>query len=166
MIVPAKHDEIDGWVADIPDEVAEHVRGYSLLPDGTYRLDLAPEAEPLVRWHLATHVQRAAIARREREEAGIILTVPGMGSFEIPTGREDRAIMDGALLMLQSDTSRVIRWKAADGTRIDLSYQMLLAINTAVWGYIEDCFAHEEAVGLDPDADPRAGWPSRERVVG
>jgi hypothetical protein len=165
MIVQAKHTE-EGITADIPEEVMPYVRGYSLLPDGTYNLDMDPAGEPFLTYYMADRKGKAQITRREKETAGITLTVPGMGSFNIPTGREDRAMMDGALSMLATEEGRIINWRAEDGTRIPVDYNMLRLINGAVWEYVEECFDRESEIAADPEEDMEAGWPSRTRTLG
>jgi hypothetical protein len=79
MIVPATQDDTGAWVADIPAEVAEHVRGYSLLPDGTYRLTLDPD-----------YIPPREAARREAEAELARRTAASIIDVEEP-GPEDAA---------------------------------------------------------------------------
>lgn len=132
--------------------IGEEVDGRLLVEsdDGSYRA-----------WHIATPTEATAIAlalskpgliaelaawRWSRETAGIVYQEQRIG-----TGRDDQAMLSGALQLAALDPDRCIDWKTADGwVRIDVP--TLQAVGRAVGDHVQSCFSAESRVAARIDA--------------
>lgn len=119
-------------------------RALIVADDGSYRA-----------WHIATPAEAAAIAlnlnrpslladltawRYERETAGITLAGVAIG-----TGRDDQAMLTGAIALASLDPARAIDWKAASGW-VQIDVPSLQAIGRAVGDHVQACFSTESRV--------------------
>ena len=87
--------------------------------------------------------ERFALAVNERrkaaETAGIVV-----GEQDVPTGREDQAMLAGARQYVQMHPEAVIDWKNPDGSFTPLDAAAVEALASAVGAHVQACFTREK----------------------
>lgn len=83
---------------------------------------------------------QAAAFRFQRETAGV-----AVGGITVRTGRDDQAMLTGAVAMSALDPDRLIDWKGASGW-VQIDRATLLAIAAAVGAHVQGCFSAERRV--------------------
>ena len=103
--------------------------------------------------HRAKRMADLSAVRWQHQVGG--LTLPD-GAF-IRTDDATRAALTQAISSFATGAmTGAVPWKMADGSWQDLSEPDLIAINTAVAGHVQACFAAERAVStqIDATSDP------------
>ena len=103
----------------------------------------------------------AAAVRFSKETGG--MTVNG---HAYPTDRETQSKLTAAVVMSQVNTSATFQWKAEDGF-VQLNAAGILAVAQAIGGYVQGCFAAEQAIAAAIDGGTITtkeqvdgyGWP-------
>jgi len=87
--------------------------------------------------------------RYSKENAGKFVDIGGGVTILVDTSDRGSRLINGAVLLAQSDASVLVDWKTKDGLFVQLNQQQTLTVGDAVTRHIEACFSVEKQVAAD-----------------
>lgn len=164
VVVAVKVRESGAEVPDVPDGVAYRARrrdagGYDVWPN-------TAEDRMAILAHRDGWIETVRARRRDAEDAGLVITITGLGSAEVPTDDRTALRVLGAISEMEADESyNVEYWQTSDGQHLPVTVGILREIRRHMREYKSACFARQRELEGTPGADLSQGWPLREVAI-